>query len=88
MDIIIVLIQVLLILLVFTAILAGFGFGMIRLRGIMEKSSLIKKHGAIKIHCPDCHTDFYSFQSIKTNIGIYPCPNCAGNKTIEKSNTK
>lgn len=36
---------------------------------------------AEKYYCCDCDEIFYSSESIKTQVGIYPCPRCAGNNT-------
>ena len=37
--------------------------------------------GEEKYFCCDCEKVFYSSQSVKTEVGIYPCPYCSGNST-------
>jgi len=53
----------------------------IKAQEILVNSRFLRKFRAIRMYCKDCNRTFYNYDSIKTEVGIYPCPYCAGSNT-------
>ncbi|MGD9581604.1 MAG: hypothetical protein AB7V50_09545 [Vampirovibrionia bacterium] len=65
----------------FTIIVIGVWYLMMKLQHKMSENPLIKKVNAKKMYCNECNKAFFNYESIKTKVGIYPCPYCAGKQT-------
>ena len=86
MSILFMIIVLILLFAVFTVIVIGIWFLMTKLQTQMEKNPFIKKINSQQLYCLDCNKTFFNYESIKTQVGIYPCPYCAGKNTTLKEN--
>lgn len=81
MSILFMLIVLILLFSAFTIVVIGVWYVMMKLQSKMEKNPFIRKINSQQIYCTECNKTFFDYESIKTEIGIYPCPYCAGKET-------
>ena len=73
--------KVILILVVFGIIVFFVWFLYIKAQEILLNSRFLRRFNSVRMYCKDCNRTFNNYDSIKTEVGIYPCPYCASNKT-------
>lgn len=69
------------ILIIFACFVIGFTIVFLKSRDYLRKLFYHKLSNQDLLHCFDCKFEFVKDESIKTRVGIYPCPNCAGKNT-------